>query len=99
MSGIDDFLAWDEPDSGCVSCGKPYMTVADHRCGECLGQSMHHCPHCLDEISDVIDREIVSRLRQASHDVNDTWLQGGYFDRIRDRQRVLEARRKPGGAT
>ncbi len=92
MSSPDDFLAWSEPDAGCVSCGEQYVTVAEHRCGECLGRSMHYCPHCLDDIAAIIDREVVRRLRATSHDVNDAWTEGKHYASFRARERVLDAR-------
>lgn len=91
-------LQWDEPDTGCVTCGQPYITVADHRCADCIGEPARHCPHCRESIADLIDREVVRRLRQASHDVNDTWVRHRYFDRVRDRERVLDARLASEGA-
>ena len=97
MTNLDDFLGWSEPDNGCAACGKPHVTVAEQRCADCLESRIRYCPKCLDDIGAVIDREVVRRLRQASHDVNDTWVQGDYFDRIRARERVLDARRNSGG--
>lgn len=86
-------LHWDEPDAGCVSCGKPYLTVADHRCGDCIGDLVRHCPQCLADIGPVIDREVVSRLRATSLDVSEAWVDGQHFERHRDRERVNSARR------
>ncbi len=97
MSNLDDSLAWLDPDTGCVSCGKRYVTVADHRCGDCLGRSMHYCPHCLDDIAAIIDREVVRRLRATSHDVNDAWTEGKHYKAYRARERVLDARKAARG--
>lgn len=90
-------LQWDEPDAGCVSCGAPYVTVADHRCGDCLTAPVRHCPHCLGTIGELVDRDVVRRLRAASLEVSDTWTRHRYFDRLRDRERVLDARLAAGG--
>lgn len=98
MSNLDDSLAWLEPDSGCVGCGKPYITVANHRCSDCLGESLHYCPHCLDEIGAIIDQEVVRRLRETSADVNTVWTQHRYYQRYRDQQRALDARAAQDGA-
>ena len=86
-------LKWDEPDAGCVTCGQPYVTVSDHRCGECLDGAVRHCPHCLEDISSLIDRETVRRLRSASGDVNAAWTEGKHLERLATRQRVEKARR------
>lgn len=98
MSADDDPHAWTRTDEGCAGCGKPYITVADHRCGECIGQPVRHCPHCLTDIAALIDREVVRRLRHASADVNTAWTQHAYYRRYRDRERALDARLAQDGA-
>jgi hypothetical protein len=85
---ISEELHWDEPDIGCVSCGKRYVTVDDHRCGECLDEPVGFCPLCLGVIGALIDREVVRRMRQAANDVNDAWVEGRRFSRILDRLQV-----------
>lgn len=85
-------LHWDEPDAGCVSCGQAVVTVADHRCGTCLAEPVRHCPHCLGDVADLIDREVAHRLRQASHDVNDEWLAREVFDRVKAAMQASTAR-------
>lgn len=97
MTGLNQELHWDEPDAGCVACGQPHLTVADHRCGDCIDKIMTFCPHCLGVIGPVVDREVVRRLRQTSADVNDGWRERKAFDWFRIRERVAAAR-KAGGA-
>jgi hypothetical protein len=90
--GLHVDLQWDEPDAGCVSCGGPYLTVADHRCGTCLGAPVQHCPHCLVDISALVEREVARRWRETSRDTAEAWTAGRYFDRHRERQRIIAAR-------
>lgn len=82
MSGLAAELHWDEPDAGCVSCGQPHLTISDHRCGTCIDQPVAHCPHCLGDIAALIDREVTRRLRQASWDVAQAWVEIGQARRI-----------------
>jgi hypothetical protein len=89
MTVIED-LYWNEPDSGCVTCAQPVLTIADHRCGTCLGGPLLACPHCLGNIGPIVDRELTRRVREASWAVAEEWNQGPYF---RDLQRALEARK------
>jgi hypothetical protein len=97
MSGLDVELHWREPDAGCASCGKRVVTVHDHRCAECIGHRVKVCPHCFADIGPMIDREVVRRLRAASHDVNDAWIQGKHYDAHRARELVLDARKAARG--
>jgi hypothetical protein len=85
---VPDDLHWIEPDAGCAACGKPYLTVDDHRCGECIEAPVGFCPLCLGAIGSLIDREVVRRVRAASGDVNEVWVSGRYLSRLSDRQRV-----------
>lgn len=78
-------LHWDEPDAGCVTCGKPYLTIDDHRCGSCIDGPVVFCPACLTDLAPLIGRELVRRVREASHDVNDAWVGGKYLGRLTDR--------------
>jgi len=89
-----EFMKWNEPDSGCVTCGDRVMTIADHRCSLCVGDYLRRCPHCLGDISKIVNREVIRRLRQASWDVSSEWVEGGYLDRWSRWQRVLEARNR-----
>ena len=88
------FMIWNEPDSGCVTCGDRVMTIADHRCSLCVGDYLRRCPHCLGDISEVVNREVIRRLRQCSWDVNAEWLRGEFFEKLSKWQRVLEARKR-----
>jgi hypothetical protein len=97
MSDLAIELHWDEPDTGCTSCGQTYLTVDDHRCADCIGDRVKVCPHCLTDIEAMIDREVVRRLRAASHDVNDAWTEGKHYAAYRARERVLEARQAARG--
>jgi hypothetical protein len=89
---IADDLHWDEPDAGCVSCGQPVVTVADHRCGSCLGQPVGFCPLCLGAIGAIVEREVARRWRAASGDVNEAWTVGSYLKRITAATNALAAR-------
>lgn len=92
MMYLDDPWHWQEPDAGCVTCGNRYVTVADHRCADCIGLDLRRCPHCLSDIDALVGRELVRRLRNASHDVNDAWRHAHMFDRYRLREQVAQAR-------
>ena len=83
---------WDKKHAGCTSCGGEYVNVAFHRCGGCTEAPARFCPSCLTDISYLIDREVVERLRAASNDVNDEWVDGGYFKRWSSWQNVMAAR-------
>jgi hypothetical protein len=88
VTAADD-LYWNEPDAGCVTCAQPVLTVADHRCGTCLGGPLLACPHCLGELGPVLDREIARRARETSWDVAEEWNRGNYFRAL---QRALDAK-------
>lgn len=89
-------LHWDEPDSGCISCGKPHITIADHRCADCLDELANHCPHCLTNIRHIYDRETIRRHQNTRADVHTEWTQRDTHTWITRRQQILEHRqRKP----
>lgn len=91
-----NLLHWNEPDSGCVSCGQPYMTVVDHRCGTCIGEPVNHCPMCLADIASLIDREVVRRVREASWAVSEGFTDRQVLRRLTQAQRAVEFRRQMG---
>lgn len=97
MTAPDD-LHWNEPDIGCVHCGQPRITIDDHRCGSCLGGQVHHCPHCLGDIGDMIDREVARRVREASWAVSEGFVERGVLRRITAAQRADAARARMGAA-
>ncbi|MBU6151866.1 MAG: hypothetical protein KGR25_10475 [Chloroflexi bacterium] len=85
-------LYWHEPDSGCVSCGNPYLTIADHRCGDCTDQPVSHCPHCLGDIAGVVDRDLARRLRQMSWDISEEFRARNLARRLDEARRALAYR-------
>ena len=90
---MTEHLYWDEPDNGCVTCGKPHLTIDDHRCADCLNNYVNHCPHCLQNIRAIIDREVARRLNTARRDVHTAILEGQHLEWITKREQVEQARR------
>lgn len=89
-------LHWNEPDAGCVSCGQPHITIDDHRCGTCIGLPVAHCPMCLADISSLIDREVVRRVREASWAVSEGFTDRRVLERLQAAYRAMEHRRAMG---
>jgi hypothetical protein len=90
---MTEHLYWDEPDNGCVTCGKPHLTIDDHRCADCLNNYVNHCPHCLTDIRALIDREVARRLNTARRDVHHIYTEENYLEWIIKREQVEQARR------
>jgi hypothetical protein len=91
---VNSDLRWDEPDAGCVTCGKEVLTVDDHRCGTCLSQELRHCPHCLGDIADIVNRDLMRRVRTGSWAMSEEWNRRKMLDFIDSRLRAAAERRK-----
>ena len=87
-------LFWHEPDAGCVSCGNPYMTIADHRCTDCIGEPVRHCPHCLGDIEALLTRDFQRRLREMSADISEEFRARNVARRIDEARRAVEYRQR-----
>ena len=77
----------------CVVCGKPSIPISHGRCIGCLSEHMRVCWRCGGNIVEEIDRELRWRVRQASWDVNDAWVEFGTYQALQARTRVLRARK------
>lgn len=91
---VPDDLHWNEPDTGCVSCGQTVWTIDDHRCGTCLDEPVRHCPHCLGDVGDLIDREVARRVRAASWAVSQAFVDRDLLRRITAAERAVSARKR-----
>ena len=80
----------------CVACGQRTITIQDGRCVSCLDAPLRYCLACGSDIAPETDLEVVRRIRHASWDVNDAWIEGKHFDAHRARERVAQARAASG---
>lgn len=92
-------LHWHEPDSGCVSCGNPYMTIADHRCADCIGEPVRYCPCCLGDLEALLARDFQRRLREASWQASEAFRERNSARRIDEARRAMEYRQQRGRVT
>lgn len=89
-------MGWDEPHNVCATCGDEFLNVAFHRCGEHVDGPWSFCPCCGFHMARWVDMEVVKRIRGASNDVAEAWVEGGHTDRFWSWQNVLKFRAKAG---
>lgn len=80
----------------CVACGQRTITIQDGRCVSCVDAALRYCLACGFDIAPEAHLEVLRRIRHASWDVNDAWIEGKHFDAHRARERVTQARAASG---